>query len=320
MSKATKVWFAIATALILIGLILFGGIMGSNKWDFTKLSTVEYETNQHEITKEFKAISVNTDTADITFVPSESKSCLVVCYEQASVKHSVEVKDGTLSIKAVDTRKWYEHIGINFDTPAITVYVPRGEYGAISIQSSTGDVEIPKELQFESIEITESTGDITNYASASDFIKLTTTTGDIRVENISAASLSLSVSTGRITASGISCEGDVTVNVSTGKSVLTDVTCKSLISNGSTGDITLTSVIATERFSIKRSTGDVKLEGCDAGELSITTDTGDVEGSLLSEKVFIANTDTGDKAVPDTISGGKCEVTTDTGDIRLTIK
>ena len=51
----------------------------------------------------------------------------------------------------------------------------------------------------------------------------------------------------------------------------------------------------------------------------ITTDTGNVKGSLLSEKVFIVSTDTGKKQVPNTITGGRCEITTDTGDIIISI-
>jgi len=82
----------------------------------------------------------------------------------------------------------------------------------------------------------------------------------------------------------------------------------------------LKNVIAAERFSIDRSTGDVNFDGCDAAEIYVNTDTGDVEGSLLSEKVFIANTDTGKKKVPNTVSGGRCEIRTDTGDIEITIK
>ena len=54
---------------------------------------------------------------------------------------------------------------------------------------------------------------------------------------------------------------------------------------------------------------------CDAAELSITTDTGDVKGTLLSDKVFIARTDTGRVHVPETTNGGKCKITTSTGDI-----
>ena len=73
-------------------------------------------------------------------------------------------------------------------------------------------------------------------------------------------------------------------------------------------------------FSIERSTGDVRFTDCDAAEICVKTDTGDVTGSLLSDKVFITNTDTGSVNVPETISGGKCEIITDTGDIKITIK
>ncbi len=54
-------------------------------------------------------------------------------------------------------------------------------------------------------------------------------------------------------------------------------------------------------------------------ELFIKTSTGDVEGSLLADKVFIVNTDTGEVDVPKTTSGGKCEIKTDTGDVEINI-
>ncbi len=320
MSNAMKVWMIVAASLILVGCIIFVAVMTVLNWDFSKLSTQKCETNRYEITEAFQSLSINTNTADIVLISSENTSCTVVCYEKTNVKHTVTVKDGTLSIEAVDTRKWYNHIGINFDKPTITVCIPEGEYGALSIHTKTGDTKISKNFQFESMEITQTTGDITNYASSSGDINLTTTTGSIRVESISAESLNLSVTTGMITVSHVDCKGDVTVNVRTGDCELTDLACKKLLSNGSTGDMTLTGVTASERFSIERSTGDVTLDGSDAAELFITTDTGDVVGSLLSEKIFIINTDTGDKEVPHTTSGGRCEITTDTGDIRLTIK
>ena len=70
---------------------------------------------------------------------------------------------------------------------------------------------------------------------------------------------------------------------------------------------------------MERSTGDVRMEGCDAAEIFILTDTGDVAGSLLSDKVFVVETDTGDVDVPRSAAGGRCEITTDTGDIRITV-
>ena len=320
MRTRTKVWLIIASSLVLIGCIIFGGVMTMLKWDFTKLSTGKYETNDYEIAEKLNNISIVTDTADILFVPSENSKASVVCHELKNAKHLVKVQNGKLVIEIVDTRKWYEHIGINFGTPKITVYIPQGEYGALFVKSSTGNVEIPKDFKFESIDISESTGNVTNYASALEKIIIKTSTGNIRVENVSAGTLDLSVSTGGITVSNVTCEGDVTVGVSTGKTHLTDIVCKSVLSNGSTGDITLNNVIAAEKISIKRSTGDVKLDRSDAAELFVETDTGDVTGTLLSDKVFVVETDTGSVDVPKTITGGKCEIITSTGDINISVK
>ncbi len=320
MRTRTKVWLIIAASFVLVGGIIFGGVMSMLKWDFTKLSTVKYETNNYEITENFNNISIITDTADVVFVPSENQKASVVCREQKNMKHSVTVQNGKLVIGVVDTRKWYEYIGINLGTLKITVYIPQDEYGALFVKSSTGNVEIPTEFKFENIDISESTGNVMNYASASKNIIIKTSTGNIRVENVSAGTLDLSVSTGGITVSNVTCEGNVKTNVSTGKTNLTNIECKNVVSNGNTGAISLKNVIAAEKFSIERSTGDVKFNGCDAAEIFVKTDTGDVTGSLLSNKVFVVETDTGSADVPKTTTGGKCEITTSTGDINISIK
>ena len=65
MSKKTKIWLITASCIAIVGLIIFAGVMTAMNWDFTKLSTVKYETNTHEITEEFKGIKVDTNTADI---------------------------------------------------------------------------------------------------------------------------------------------------------------------------------------------------------------------------------------------------------------
>ena len=259
MRKTTKIWLVIAAILVVVGCMMFGGVMAVLGWDFVKLSTDKYETNKYEIEEDFNAISMNTDTADITFVPSEDAKCKVVCYEQENATHSVAVKDNTLVIETIDSRTWYEYVGINFGTPEITVYLPKKVYTSLSINEDTGD----------------------------------------------------------ITVSDMTCLGDITLNVSTGETTLTNVECKNLISSGSTGYVFLNHVIATEKFSIKRNTGDVRFDGSDATEIFVETSTGDINGTLLSEKVFIAQTDTGKIRVPKTVTGGRCELTTDTGDIKI---
>lgn len=261
MTKKTKIWLIIAASFVLVGCIIFTGVMSVLKWDFRKLSTVKYQTNLYEITEVFEDISIKTDTADIVFAVSDDAKCKVECYEEEKAKHSVTVQENTLAINIVNQKSWHDYIGINIGTPKIMVYLPETEYSSVAITSSTGDISL---------------------------------------ENLCAGSLDITVSTGDVD--------------------LKNIECNSVLSSGSTGDIHLKNVIAKEKFSIKRSTGDVKFNGCDAGEITIETDTGDVTGLLLSEKVFITKTSTGKIDVPNTVTGGKCKIKTDTGDIKITLK
>ncbi len=319
MNKKIKLWTIIAISLLAVGLLIFAGAMIALDFDFTKLSTVRYETNTYEVSEDFSRISIDAGTTEIEFVLSSSEQCKVVCFEEEKAKHSVTVKDGTLTIGTVDTRKWYDYIGFSFGESKMTVYLPKTEYVSLLIDGSTGDIEIPKDFAFNTVDISASTGAVECYASASELMRIKLSTGDICVKNVSVGTLDLSVTTGGVTVSSINCESDIRVAVSTGKTKLTDISCKGVLSNGSTGDIILKNVLAAEDFSIERSTGDVIFESSDAAEIYVKTSTGDVTGTLLFEKVFITETNTGSVNVPKTVTGGKCEIKTSTGDIQIDI-
>ena len=319
MSTAKKCLIVGAVLLLLGCCLAFGARMAAGNWDFASLQNAKMETNTVEISDDFRSISIRSDTEDVVFVPSDDGSCRVVFYEWENEKHTASVQDGTLTIERIDSREWYEHVRFSLADPRITVYLPQGDYGALSIEESTGDVELPGDFSFAGIEITVSTGDVRCCASATGPIRITASTGSIKAEELSAEELALSVSTGRVEVSSVACAGELSVGVSTGKTHLTDVSCQSFTSHGSTGDVTMENVLVTETVTIERSTGDVKFDDCDAGELCVKTDTGDVSGTLLSDKVFIVQSDTGRVEVPETTSGGKCKIVTDTGDIRIRI-
>lgn len=320
MSRATKIWMLAGAFLIIVGGIIFAGVMKLMNWDFSKLSTVKYVENSHEINEAYKDISILTDTADVVFVTAAGQDTRVECYENEKVQHSVSVKDGTLVIEARDTRKWYDHIGLFFKSPKITVTLPAKEYGVLSVKSSTGDVEIAEDFSFESVDVSENTGNVICRASASEYIRIKTDTGDITVEGLSSGKLDLSTSTGKVTVTDVTCEQDIKVSVSTGKTFFDGVTCEDLASDGSTGDLHLKDVKALCKFSLERSTGNIKFEGSDAAEIYAKTDTGSIKGTLLTGKMFSAKSDTGRVSVPDSTDGGKCELLTDTGNIKIEIE
>ena len=301
MTRKMKLWILIASALVLVGGMIFVGGMSMLNWNFKQLSMGKFQTNTYEITEVVENITVVTNTADLVFAPSEDGKIKVVCHEMELAQHAVSVDNGNLIIQLEDTRKWYQRLGIQFEQVAITVYLPAGNYGTLSATGKTGDTVLDGTFTFASVDICMKTGDIC-------------------VENISIGDLSLSVSTGDIKASQVNCAGNATFTVSTGDICLQSVQCKNLTSTGSTGDLTMAHVLVEEKMHLRRSTGDISFKKCDAGEIYIQNGTGDVIGSLLSEKVFLAETGTGDVEVPKSTTGGRCEITTGTGDIIITLE
>lgn len=298
MKKQTKAWLIAAIALMVAGALLFGGIMTVLSWDFTALSTSELVTNEVAITESFHSISVDTDTANVELVLSDTAG--VTCREWENQTHSVSVEDGVLTIKLNDTRKWYQHIGIQFGVPSVTVYVPRvrGVMGDLNIQSSTGNVTVAKGLGFTNVDIAISTGSIT-YEAGAAFVNLSTTTGAVTVNDVVADTLS--------------------VDVTTGKTAINGVRCHVFTTTGDTGRVVLSDVIAQRRMAIKRSTGDVTFDRCDAAVLTVTTDTGNVTGTWLSDKPIAVHTDTGCVEVPELNENGESRITTDTGDVCIRV-
>ncbi len=280
MRKAAKIWLFTAAVLVVLGLTLLAGVVLIYDWDFTKLGTVTYVSNTYKVNDTFDEISINVDTTEIEFVPTEDETCSIVCFEAEKAKHSATVQNGMLVIETIDTRKWFDYIGISFGSPKMTVFLPQNEYASLCIEANTGDINI---------------------------------------NSITAHQVNLATTTGKISVNSLTAKNSFNIQTDTGKMKLNNVSCSDLVAESDTGTITLKNVVATGSFSVESDTGDVEFEGCDAAQIFVKTSTGEVTGRLLSEKVFIAETSTGEINVPKTTSGGKCEIITSTGDIEINV-
>ena len=321
MKKAVKVSLIVAGAFILIGGAVFAAGMTMLNWDFKRLSNVKYETNSFSVTESFDNLSVKAYNDDVVFKLSDDNSCRVVCYEQQKIRHSVGVSNNTLEISVNDMRAWYEYITLfSFDSPKTTIYLPKTAYRSLTVNFGTGEVVIPKDFAFDSIELSGATGNVNCCASSSGATKIDLSTGNIRIDGASSGELRLKTSTGAVNLNSVAVKGDLNAESSTGNMVFRDVTCGRLSSDASTGNIRLEGTVASQSFFIERSTGNVTFDGSDAVEITVKTSTGNVRGSLLSDKVFITDSSTGRIDVPKTASGGKCEITTSTGCIEISIK
>lgn len=320
MRKSAKVAMLIASILCFVGVITCAVGLFGMKFDFSKLNTQPMVTNTHEVTEDFSHISIQTNTADVVFAVSEDDNCHVVCNETEKLTHLVSVEGDTLVIKREDHRKWYDHIGIFIGESSVTVYLPKYEYDSLSIETDTGDVEMPGNFKFGETRVETDTGDVTWRSIVFGSFTLTTDTGDITLERIAVTkTLKITSNTGDIHLDGLEVT-KLETEVDTGKTIICDCLVGDSISvESNTGDVLLKNTRAQGRLLIETDTGDVTFDRSDAASIVVETDTGDVTGTLLSEKIFFTESDTGDIRVPQSMSGGRCEITTDTGDIEITI-
>ena len=318
--SAVKKMIIAAVSLLVVGVLICGVTFAIYGFDYHKFSTVEYETNTYEVKEDFQNITIEANTEDITFIPSSDGTCKVVCLEEKENPHQVSVEEDTLIIFKEKQNIQFFHVGIITESPKIEVYLPNDTYQALLVDADSSDVNIPKEVSFDSICVTLDTGEIECQASVNANITMKTDTGNITISEISASEMKLTLETGRMDIKNVELSGNLEIREETGRVDMENVTCRNLTSNGDTGKIALTNVVASGELNIERSTGDVHFNGCDAETIYVRTDSGDVTGSLLSDKVFITDTDTGNIDVPKTITGGRCEITTDTGDIEINVE
>ena len=258
MNKQVKIWLIAAACLIVLGCILWVGVMMNLHWDFTKLSTVKMESNSYTVTQPYQNISIQATTADISVLPSEDAQCKVVCNDQSEIKHEVSVDGDTLTFQVKDTRKWYQHIGIGFESSKITVYLPAGEYGALTISSTTGDISL-EGVSADTVQVKLSTGDIKLTDIACRSVSVTGTTGDTVLENVVAKEkLSAERNTGDILLKD--CDGgEITLKTTTGDVTGTLLTSKSFVAKTSTGDIDIPQNTDGGRCAVTTTTGDIRL-------------------------------------------------------------
>ena len=317
MTKKIKGLFLIGGLLILVGLTISLIVLINNKFDFSKFDNSSYISNTHELNDSFSDIVINSNTADIEFIYSLDGLNKVECFESEKEIHSVTVSNNKLEINVTNNRKWYDYIGFNFKTPKIKIYLNQFLYNSLVITEDTGNINIPDEFNFTSINIKASTGNVTCSADTLELTKIDLSTGNVLLNHVQSKNIEINTSTGDINLSNI-VSSNMTLNLSTGNTILNNINTDNLVTSASTGDIIFNNVIGI-KFMIERSTGDVTFNKSDADEIYIKTDTGDITGTLLSNKIFKYDSDTGDVKLPSVMNGGKCQIETDTGDIEISI-
>ena len=330
----------VAVALIIVGAVLAGcSLWGMDGvWDMLSGEN-NMVTTQETITGEFTNIDVDVFWLDVQLIPSPDGTCSYKAYTYEAMPCTVTVENGTLQIRQQDSRKWHQHVGINWNDTILQLYLPKGAYEQLTFNGSTSNLSVTSGFQFQNVTVVNSTGDIRLVGVAAKTISATTSTGNVDISQVKCDNLSISTTTGYCQLETLIVAEKLLATSSTGGKFLNKVDCGRLSITSTTGDTRLNNVKVSADAQMESTTGDWKLYNVtvsgdakmesdtgewefnrfDAANITIDTDTGDVEGTLLSDKIFFVDTDTGDVEVPRTTTGGKCEITTDTGDIEIEI-
>lgn len=263
-------------------------------------------------------VSMKASSTALSICPTEAEQAYVEIYDRESAAYRISAENGTLVIEGGSRRAWYEQLGIFPETPAVTLYLPKGMYGDLSVKSSCGEIKVSTGFLFRTITLQNATGNIQCRASAVERIAITGSTGHVAVESLVSETIELWTSTGSMTVSSVTCTDKISISAAEGRVEVTDTTCKRFSSTGTSGRLYMKNVIVRRSCSIDRTSGSLEIDGCDADAIYLVTKGGNVTASWLSPKKFDVST-SGKKDVPATTSGKRCRVSAGSGNVKMSI-
>lgn len=271
----------LACAIIGVGIAACVTGLGMKGFNVKALSTSNCVEQEYSFSEPITGIRLKTTSCDVELVRTNEAAARIVSRHSEYLTETAEVRGGVLTLEQKQNKSFDSFFSFNLDfDEKVTVYLPGNEYDSLDIATASGDVSVPSDFKFKTI----------NTATASGTVALLASCGDI---NIAAAS------------------GDVTLGAKSADSVS--------IATAS-GKVKLDGTVISGRLAIKTISGDIELDRCDAGEIGIDTTSGEVEGLLLSGKQFSVKTTSGEVEVPgDTAGAGRCEIHTVSGDVELRV-
>lgn len=315
MKKSKKAALIVSAALIVLGGVLYAGAAAFTGFDFSVLETASLTRKEYEVNESFNDISIDAKDCSVQFRYSDDGKCRIVCGENENITHTVEVKDNVLNITRNDSRKWYMMIGISLKQYDITVYLPEKTYGALLFESGSGDISVPEDFGFSSGDIRTGSGNVAVSAVFDGNFSVETSSGDVKIKKLSADVIDINTVSGEIDVSEVTAAQTVNIESASGDTGLSEANAKNISAQSSSGGIKFDGVKAAGEIRAESRSGDVSLDKSDADSIYIKTNSGDVSGSLLTPKIYNAETGSGTVKLPRSEEGGTCDIVTGSGDI-----
>jgi DUF4097 and DUF4098 domain-containing protein YvlB len=202
----------------------------------------------------------------------------------------------------------------------ITVYLPEGEYRALSVRTMSGDVELPRGLTFGEGRVSTVSGDV-DARSAFRTLRMESASGDMEMMDMAPEYVNAHTASGDISLRDVTVQETLRLESASGDIRMEGCVCAVLELRTASGDIETENVLARDHAAVNTASGDVEMSSFDTGEAQINTASGDVDIDLLRGKVFEAHSRSGDIRLPADLPGaGLFRVNTVSGDICIRVE
>lgn len=306
MKKAAKITAIIALCCLVLGLGLYAAaaaITGRLAYKTEiSLDTIGLVKETVVISESFQNIRIEDVECDLRLLPAEDGRVTVVYTDSDLYRHNVLVKDNTLIITAEDVGTFWDRLFmISTGKQEVTVYLPFSELDRVSLDTVSGDVEIPGDFAIRALSAGSTSGNIILSCAVSDRLTAETVSGNIRAADASPESAVLSSTSGNVT--------------------LERASLVSLCVDTVSGEIILTEVTVAEFTDLSSISGSVHLNHMDSASLSASTVSGAVTGTVPAVKNFQTDTTSGSVYVSESHSDApRWEISTVSGNIHISVE
>ncbi len=336
MKKSLKILLLVAASLVLLGGVAVGTALALGG-SFEPMETREMT---HTVGEDFRHVVVRVGEADVRILPSEDGTCYAVCDENDLLQYTLTVEDERLTLSVTDSRRWYHFIGITWGrAKTVILYLPAAAYDSLDVLADSGNIVCTDaKLSFEDATLESSAGRILFSSPVRNALRADAASGRIELSELSPKTLTATTYSGNIVLSALTV-GTLEASARSGRISLSDLTADTLrastISGGielayvrggdlsmeaTSGSVQLRDVLASASLAAETKSGNIRLDACDAPSITLTSSSGSVTGTLLSDKLFDVQSTTGSENCPPSIrDGGSCTVRTSSGDIRLSV-
>ena len=279
----------IAGVFLLISLIVGGIVLVRTGGDFSELSNEKWVQKEKTFeANQVKELSLDITASDVKVTGSADTDQVLIKYpESKSRSYTITEENGQLTISEKNDRIF----GIfSFDfffskDWEVEVILPVDSLNNLTLDSTSGDVDIQKLAIKENLDLSLSSG-------------------DVQLQTVTVA-------------------GKTSVQLSSGEIDLTNFVTKDLYLSVTSGDMQLEGVIVANQTSLEANSGDIELTQFKAGqETEISVTSGDISGDVLgkmTEYTIQSSVTSGDSNLPQELDGGykQLRVEATSGDINL---